>query len=74
MTPLMDVDYDETRFVLHRDEDWTTGNVVGMFLRKSSDWIYEGEVRMFARSSVASYFPVQKVKSRFRAIERDSSD
>jgi hypothetical protein len=54
MTPLMDVDYDETRFVLHRDEDWTTGNVVGMFLRKSSDWIYEEEIRMFARSSVAS--------------------
>jgi len=53
VTPLMDADYSETRFVLRRDKDWTNDSVVGMFLRKSSDWIYEGEVRMFARSTAA---------------------
>jgi hypothetical protein len=53
-TPLMEVEYDESRFVLPRSEAWTDDNVVGAFLRKSNDWAYEEEVRMFARSTAAS--------------------
>jgi len=52
---LMAVEYSKERYVLPRMESWNNfADVSPAFLRKSDDWAYEEEWRMFARSSAAS--------------------
>jgi hypothetical protein len=53
-TGLMKVDYSEKRFRLPKAEEWINDDaVLPAFLRKSNDWSYEEEVRVFARSVAA---------------------
>ena len=53
-TGLMPVEYSETRFKMPRAEDWKEGDLIlPAVLRKSRDWEYEEEVRVFARTVAA---------------------
>jgi hypothetical protein len=51
---LLPVEYSGTRYVLPRMEDWTRENTLPVFLRKSTDWAYEQELRMFMPARNAS--------------------
>jgi hypothetical protein len=47
---LLPVEYSDRRHVLPKAEEWTLENTLPTFLRKSIDWSYEEEMRMFARA------------------------
>jgi hypothetical protein len=65
-TGLMEVEYSENRFRLPKAEEWKQDDaVLPAFLRKSSDWSYEEELRAFARSVAACQ---QKTDPRGAAI------
>ena len=52
---LLPVEYSKERFVLPKAQDWKVNtDVRPAFLRKSSDWGYEEEMRALARSSAAT--------------------
>jgi hypothetical protein len=51
---MLTVEYSETRYVLPQGEEWTLENIRPAFLRKSIDWSYEQEVRVFAAARNAT--------------------
>ncbi len=52
---LLEVEYSKTRFMLPKAEDWQSqDDTLPAFLRKSEDWSYEEELRMFARARGAA--------------------
>jgi hypothetical protein len=54
-TELLAVEYSQNRFVLSKLEHWKTSeDVMPAFLRKSIDWAYEQELRVFARAREAT--------------------
>lgn len=54
-TELRPVEYSQKRFVLPKHEEWKTReDTMPAFLRKSIDWAYEQELRIFARARDAT--------------------
>lgn len=56
MTPLLKVEYSSERFVVPPLEQWVTTveTMLPLVTRKSIEWAYEEELRMFARASAAT--------------------